>query len=208
MQDLIQLTNPEIAMQSQEITLRDIADIYIQYKKNIGEPVKSEKYVHKNLIRDFNNMVKTLTPESLKVVIHDHRDFKTKAGNTYKTIVMDLKTYKMFVKYKRWDISKDRTKTNLLYVITDGTYNKIGVTSPKNMNVRLRTLQGGNARKLKCIFSVESSNATTYEKRLHKYFRQDREEGEWFSTSSKAIIEKIKSMVDEKQLTPKKKNTS
>jgi len=97
MQDLIQLTNPEIAMQSQEITLREIADIYIQYKKNIGEPVKSEKYVHSNLIRDFNSMVKTLTPESLTVVKFDYRDFKTKAGNTYKTIVMDLKTSVWFV---------------------------------------------------------------------------------------------------------------
>jgi hypothetical protein len=90
------LTNPEIAMQNQEITMRDMAQIYIEYKKEIGEPVNSEKNVHPNLMRDFKKMVGTLDSESLRVIIFEEVKFEYINGKggvqEAKTITMDLKT--------------------------------------------------------------------------------------------------------------------
>ena len=77
-----------------------------------------------------------------------------------------------------------------IYVITDGTYCKIG----KSLNVqsRLRELQTASARPLSLVFAGESRSFV--EQKIHTKFRGKRQNGEWFVLSPQDV-ETVKNMI-------------
>ena len=83
-----------------------------------------------------------------------------------------------------------RKKSNLLYVITDGELNKIGITH-NNINQRLKALQTGNGRQLKVIYTLKTDKAEELEYELHNKFNKYRKVGEWFSIDVITILEEI-----------------
>jgi hypothetical protein len=95
-------------------------------------------------------------------------------------------------KFLEWCKKENRNKSSFLYFITDGEYTKIGVT--RNIKTRLRSLQIGNARFLKCVYSVELENFSKAENILHSQFQSKRVIGEWFNLTIEDI-ELAKSLV-------------
>ena len=81
-------------------------------------------------------------------------------------------------------------KSNLLYVITDGELNKIGITH-NNINQRLKALQTGNGRQLKVIYTLKTDKAEELEYELHNKFNKYKKVGEWFSIDVITILEEI-----------------
>ena len=57
---------------------------------------------------------------------------------------------------------------------------KIGITSRKNLNHRLRNLQTGCSDKLNVIKTYETDYASLIEKTLHREFAAKQLMGEWF----------------------------
>ena len=84
-------------------------------------------------------------------------------------------------------------KSNLLYVITDGELNKIGITH-NNINQRLKALQTGNGRQLKVIYTLKTDKAEELEYELHNKFNKYRKVGEWFSIDVITILEEIEGL--------------
>lgn len=67
-----------------------------------------------------------------------------------------------------------------VYLITDGTYTKIGISN--NPQKRLRSLQTANPRKLSIAHTVQlesKDDASLLEFALHQYFDKARVSGEW-----------------------------
>ena len=100
MQELIQLTNPELAMQNQQFTMDDLANIYISHKKEIGDPLKDESKVHNNLMTDFRKMTNSITSESI-TLLNFQAMFKTVtigngATREVESVTMDLATAAWF----------------------------------------------------------------------------------------------------------------
>ena len=61
---------------------------------------------------------------------------------------------------------------------------KIGITSQKNLDQRLKALQTGNSYKLVILKTVITKHASLVERRLHRDFKFVHQEGEWFMLSS------------------------
>lgn len=78
------------------------------------------------------------------------------------------------------------SKDGYIYLIKengDDLLHKIGVTREKNINNRIKKLQTGNGNQLILVNSFLSNNPYKLEKMLHFYYRENRQEGEWFLLS-------------------------
>jgi hypothetical protein len=91
-----------------------------------------------------------------------------------------------------WLVSTDskRKQKDIIYVISDGRFHKIGMTT-NSIRAKLRGLQVGNPLKLECIFYLKTEHANAIERATHKYFKDDRLVGEWFDASPEQIEKKI-----------------
>jgi len=94
--------------------------------------------------------------------------------------------------------AKSKLTGAALYVVTDGTYHKIGVTS-RNIQERIRNLQTGNGSKIRlCMYiSVDPDKHRDIEDMLHKAFLDKRApaENEWFDLDE-SDLHKIPGMID------------
>lgn len=77
-----------------------------------------------------------------------------------------------------WRPSNRATSSGYVYLITDGEHVKIGVA--QNVRGRLSTLQGANARELRVVACIKSSDPYRIESELHQRFQDKRLRGEWF----------------------------
>ena len=77
----------------------------------------------------------------------------------------------------------------MVYVLFDGEYYKIGVTTSTRYKSRLRNLSTGNARDLQLITYLESPFAKDIEKQLHKRFKCNQVRREWFWLDDKGLAE-------------------
>ena len=77
-------------------------------------------------------------------------------------------------------------KKTKIYLISDGTFIKIGITS--NIRKRIKNLQTGNPNKLKVIFTYYVDNAEQLEMELHKKFKRKRKAGEWFDLTDDDVM--------------------
>ena len=75
--------------------------------------------------------------------------------------------------------SKKVEVTDYVYLISDGTYTKIGITN--NLTKRLKVLQTGNPHKLTYIDYVPCDDASRVEKELHNLYALKHMVGEWFN---------------------------
>ena len=118
--------------------------------------------------------------------------------NIYNKLIKDLDKYidEDDILFK--PIHKPDIINNLsgIYLITDGEYTKIGISS--NVHSRLADLQTGNARKLNIIFyeTMGKPRAVWCESRLHSALKDYRMEGEWFKLSIEDIKEIINIIYD------------
>ncbi|NDK09129.1 hypothetical protein EOM39_07890 [Candidatus Gracilibacteria bacterium] len=80
----------------------------------------------------------------------------------------------------------NKSQRGFIYLISDGEFTKIGLTDKKT-NIRLASLQTGNARKLTIVGEYETKNRYAEEKRLHNIFRSQHISGEWFSLTNSDI---------------------
>lgn len=76
----------------------------------------------------------------------------------------------------------------ILYLITDGEFMKIGVST--NIETRLRELQGGNARKLRVLHVMELPRSRIWkvERKAHKNLHHRHVRLEWFSCSEEEAV--------------------
>ena len=68
----------------------------------------------------------------------------------------------------------------------DNELYKIGVTKG-SIEKRIKKLQTGNGNKLYCVSSFLSNRPYKLEQMLHSYFKNEREEGEWFLLSKEQV---------------------
>jgi hypothetical protein len=85
---------------------------------------------------------------------------------------------------------RKKTKSNLLYLLSDGTSIKIGITTDTTEK-RIKNLQTGNPNKIIEIYSKMLKNSKEIEFLLHKKYEKHRVMGEWFNLSTKQIDEII-----------------
>jgi len=79
-------------------------------------------------------------------------------------------------------------RIGLVYIITDGTYHKIGITK-KNVTARLKQMQIGNANELIVVSYQQVRRYDIVEQHLHRKFNSKRYKGEWFKfTSTQEIM--------------------
>lgn len=84
---------------------------------------------------------------------------------------------------------------NFVYIISDGTYLKIGVTS--RLDKRLKQLQIGHSMPLSVVHTSEPmsrSNAFFVEKYAHLQLVAHRLHGEWFDVPLTKAIEAVESI--------------
>lgn len=89
-------------------------------------------------------------------------------------------------------------KPQFLYVITDGEFLKIGISNaPKE---RLRALQHGNVKELRCIYVVQYEiEAAIIEQYLHSKLEDYNIRGEWFYTSLARVKEELLNYVKKRK---------
>lgn len=75
----------------------------------------------------------------------------------------------------------------IVYIITDGSYFKIGVTK-SSVKSRIETMQTGNANKLQCVAFAKVQKSSKVEKALHKRYEKFRHRLEWFKFDNEAQI--------------------
>lgn len=81
------------------------------------------------------------------------------------------------------------TGETFVYIVTDGTFTKVGITN--NPRKRLALLQNGNPRALRMIYAHEAPTddaARRIEREVHSILKADgkRVRGEWFRVSPSA----------------------
>ena len=81
-----------------------------------------------------------------------------------------------------------------LYVITDGEYQKIGITCGWERK-RIADIQAMNPRELTVVLAKKICHARDYEAALHQYFKGKRVRGEWFRLDEDDI-NTLKSILD------------
>ena len=102
---------------------------------------------------------------------------------------VDKKVISYKIKNNSIDINLTKKKkkwSNTLYLISDGKYTKIGITTGGASN-RLKTLQTGNARKLYVVFETFIKKASRIERQLHIRYADKRLQGEWFELTDNDI---------------------
>lgn len=80
----------------------------------------------------------------------------------------------------------NKSQRGFIYLISDGEFTKIGLTDKKS-NIRMASLQTGNARELTLVGEYETKNKYAEEKRLHNIFRNQHVRGEWFNLTHSDI---------------------
>ena len=88
-----------------------------------------------------------------------------------------------------------RSISSTLYLISDGTYLKIGVTQKGKIAKRLQSLQTGNPHALVCVFFVDIQDALALELSLHRKFQKKRLKGEWFNVTREEVKKEIKRII-------------
>ena len=68
----------------------------------------------------------------------------------------------------------------------DGDMYKIGVTR-SDVSSRIKKLQTGNGNGLRCVTTFRTTKPYKLEKMLHSYFKESREEGEWFLLTKEQV---------------------
>ena len=76
--------------------------------------------------------------------------------------------------------------SGLVYIITDGQYYKIGMTTGE-AHKRMKEIQTMNPRKLEVIYQMEMNFPYDYERLLHDLFKHKRLKGEWFELTKEDI---------------------
>lgn len=73
-----------------------------------------------------------------------------------------------------------------VYLFTDGTLYKIGITS-RTVATRLKQVEQDCGRPLTCVWSIFVDDAPDFEARLHSVFSEKRVSGEWFNLSPEDV---------------------
>ena len=150
------------------ITLKEITDmIDVEHNKAIK---KIEKLAEEP---EFGTIRKT------RVVYNDK-------GQTTETIVLNKMQADAVLAILSFNKAKAQKKSNIIYLISDGEYIKIGKATG-SATQRLKQLQTGNARKLYVLLEKNVKEADTIELELHELFFEKRMCGEWFDISKEDI---------------------
>ena len=72
-------------------------------------------------------------------------------------------------------------KKQYLYILSDGTYYKVGISN--DYNKRFRNIQTGNAKKVLPLWIFKCEDAGYLEKIIHKAFFDKKIQGEWLTFS-------------------------
>lgn len=88
-----------------------------------------------------------------------------------------------------------------VYAVSDGEFVKIGFSN--NIQSRIKSMQTGHPRPLKCIWKYYAGDKATDAKRmegkLHRYCKKHRVRGEWFGSGCIPMIEKFSAGNDKRQ---------
>jgi hypothetical protein len=76
----------------------------------------------------------------------------------------------------------------IIYLIRSGDKYKIGISTTKNINNRVKNLQTGNSDKVEILKVFESEYANLIEKTLHREFITKKLIGEWFELSINEVL--------------------
>jgi len=79
---------------------------------------------------------------------------------------------------------------NVIYLIhaNNTDYYKIGITSSKNLNNRVRNLQTGSSEQLIVLKTYNTNYASIIEKTLHREFSSKSVMGEWFNLNINDVL--------------------
>jgi len=173
---------------------------------------------HKHVLRDIDNIVKSLSPElRLGFKSSTYKDSTGKANRCYNldkdsTLCLitgydvnarmkiikrwqELETESLMEMIDRLAITQcsfKREQPHFVYLISDGDYIKIGVTN--DIDQRVQSLQTGNPNQLTILTCIPCENARYIEGMLHGVFDDFKMQGEWFNLSESQIkiaVEKI-----------------
>lgn len=144
----------------------DITGIAKKYGKNITN------FKNSNLLKDFLSDIEYFNTDNNVLPILNHKKY----SYTYSTLIHHL----LLDFFINWcEKPSNNTLNQHIYLISDGEYCKIGMTS--NVSKRIKTLQIGNPHKLKLIFSILLRNETqNIESKIHDTFKFAKQQGEWF----------------------------
>ena len=192
MENQIQKTQATALPENCIMTLKEVVD-FINHKRNVRKGDKSFKR-HTDAMTTIEKMAETTEFGSVTQILTYNLDSMGRE-KSLKTLSLTKKQVGL-AKIRLDNPTKKYKSANLLYLISDGEFTKIGVTTDTTFN-RLKTLQTANARKLYCEFSIIVDNATKIERDLHKRYKSKRLMGEWFNLS-KRDIKNIKNKLTEK----------
>lgn len=136
-----------------------------------GTTIKQARYIM-NTNKDIFNALK----RNKSVVINNTSNGDTKVTNSIGTVYSSLKNELFLIST---NIDETKNSCNYLYVLTDGDFYKIGVTS--NIKQRVNTIRKLNPREITVLKLKKLDNAYSYEKSMHKKFEHKRVHGEWFN---------------------------
>jgi hypothetical protein len=81
--------------------------------------------------------------------------------------------------------------TEIVYLITDGQYYKIGKSTVSGLKSRLKSIQTGNPNKIKKVFTISVYDSFLSETSLKKEFKVYRRQGEWFDFSAPGLLDTV-----------------
>lgn len=145
--------------------------------KTSGTTIKQARYIM-NTKKDIFDSLK----KNKSVIINNTSNGDTKITNSIGAIYSALKN-ELFSISTNTDEEKD--SNNYLYVLTDGDFYKIGVTS--NIEQRVNSIKKLNPREITVLKLKKLDNAYSYEKSMHKKFEKKLVYGEWFNLDQKDI---------------------
>jgi hypothetical protein len=108
----------------------------------------------------------------------------------------DAETLKLHVQIR--SISYTRSLTGNVYLITCGTYHKIGKTI--HLSKRLRELQSANGHELTLVGSINCKHYSKLELDLHTKYKAQRIRGEWFTLSEQDVRDTLSLMKTHKEI--------
>jgi len=156
--------------------------------KVLAEKLSKRKEQHRNVIRTLERLIRKGTISSMEAVLSS---YTTSQNNIYPMYELTESGYKKLMVVIKDTFNKN--KPSSIYVMSDGEFIKIGVTS--NMKSRLVRIQSGNPRKVKVIYSSQVKNAQKIEHKTHKHFHEKRLMGEWFDLAPMVAVDFIEKLV-------------
>lgn len=103
------------------------------------------------------------------------------------------------VHMKKGELTKYRRKPNdirdvgFLYLLENGGYHKIGITS--NLRKRVSVLQSGSPHEIVVVAANEVEDRLLWEKRLHEIFIEYHHRGEWYVLPDN-IVKEVTEFID------------